>query len=102
MMPYASNSTASAATWGGNSNSTAASTTTCDSNYWPTYYDTGADETDWIAERWVQYLVWLDNRKRWKEVPKTIKPRGLSFLGKRFIWNRFISRDWTGKNFRKI
>lgn len=53
-----------------------------------------------IDSAWIAYQRWLDSRN-WTEAPLVIKPV-CNIFGKRFLWNRFIGREWTGKNFRKV
>ena len=41
-------------------------------------------------------------KRRLIKISRKSKPRVDIFVGKRFLWNRFLSHDWSGKNFRKI
>ena len=92
MIAYAGNysNNDSTMTWDGNIPT--AATHGVSTNYW------------WPPERvdtaWEVYQKWLRSRN-WIKAPQVIKPV-ISVMGKRIIWHRFINKDWTGKNFRKV
>lgn len=93
-------------TWGGNSlsanDSTTASNNSTASVSLPLYIRLSSmNYEDTIQNRaWEAYQKWLRSRA-WATAPRVIKPV-VTILGKRFLWNRFINHDWTGRNYKKF